>query len=291
MVARRVFEAVIPIELDAGDPASAVGAEVDAVVHDVLGGEYDAPYFARALTILDLGANVGAFTLWAERRWPESAVVAYEPDPEAFALLERNVRDHGRIRCVNAAVYPTDASTLALVRRAGRDVEATLAPLAAEFLADAEPEARIDVAIVHPRSLPSADIIKLDVEGAELAILASLDLSAVSLVMLEYHDLARRRAIERLTEETFVVERVVSHPWAPYVRDRRYRRRSDDDEYGVLILANRRLDRVHRSDAVRVPAGGPTGLREACAPLPALAAAAARRRAASVRSLIRRGLR
>jgi hypothetical protein len=156
-------------------------------------------------------------------------------------------------------------------------------------LSDVASEAIIDVATVHPRSLPRADIIKLDVEGAELAIVESLDLAAVSLVMLEYHDLQRRRAIEKLTADTFVVERVTSHPWAPYLRDRRYRQRAADDEYGVLILANRRPQRLRRSDAVRVSAAsGPTSLRQACAALPALAIAAARRRAASLRPRVGR---
>jgi FkbM family methyltransferase len=291
-VAPQVFEAVVALELDVGDPSGDVGAEVGTVVRDVLSGEYDTPYFGCGLRILDLGANVGAFALWAELRWPDSRVTAYEPDPEAFALLKRNVRGRSGIDCVNAAVYPTEAPTGALVRRAGRDVEATLAPLAAEFLAESATEERIEVATVHPRLLPPADIIKLDVEGAELAILACLDLTAVSLVVLEYHDLERRRAIERLTAETFVVERVTSHPWAPYLRGGRYRRRSDEDEYGVLVLANRRLERMQRSDATRVSAArGPHGLRQACASLPRLAAAASRRRATSVRRRLRRALR
>jgi len=161
----RIVDAVVPVELELAGPESASAAR------EVLMGEYDAPYFGERLRILDLGANIGAFSLWAQRRWPGSTITAYEPEPEAFALLERNTR--GEIRCVNAAVYPTDAPTTAFVHRA----------------------------------------------------------------------------------------------------------RAEDDEYGVLVLVNRGQTRLRRNDAVRVPAAGaPQGLREAVAPVPGLALAAARRR-------------
>src|SRR3954454_8777689 len=112
------MDAVVPVELALAGPESASAAR------DVLSGEYDAPYDGEGLRILDLGANLGAFWLWAQRRWPHSTITAYEPEPEAFALLERNTGV--RVRCVNAAVYPTDAATTTFVRRAGADIEGPL---------------------------------------------------------------------------------------------------------------------------------------------------------------------
>ena len=48
--------------------------------------------------IVDVGAGVGDFTLAAARRFPKSEVHAFEPNPRAFELLERNVRRrrHGK---------------------------------------------------------------------------------------------------------------------------------------------------------------------------------------------------
>jgi tRNA G37 N-methylase Trm5 len=42
-------------------------------------------------TVLDIGANVGLHTLPLSRRVDGGQVVAFEPDPANFALLERNL--------------------------------------------------------------------------------------------------------------------------------------------------------------------------------------------------------
>jgi FkbM family methyltransferase len=266
-----VIDAVVPVEL------ALAGSESASAAREVLAGEYDAPYDGEGLRILDLGANLGAFSVWAERRWPHSTITAYEPEPGAFALLERNTG--ARVRCVNAAVYPSDAATMTFVRRAGADIEAAVTTEAGAFLAELPPDQLIEVATVHPRDLPAADVVKLDVEGAEAVILAALDLSEAALITLEYHDRARRDAIERLTAGEFDVVRRTAHPWAPYLRGDRYRPRSSEDEYGVLVLVRRGQTRLRRSDAHRLAAVTPAvGLREAVAPVPRLALAAARRR-------------
>ena len=47
-------------------------------------------------TAIDLGANIGYFTLLlAQLVGQDGQVVAFEPDPENFQLLERNVRANG----------------------------------------------------------------------------------------------------------------------------------------------------------------------------------------------------
>ena len=60
-------------------------------VQKVLGGEYDIPYRHSAPVILDIGANVGSLAAWALKRWPGCYVRCYEPLPDNFALLKRNL--------------------------------------------------------------------------------------------------------------------------------------------------------------------------------------------------------
>lgn len=55
------------------------------------------PYFDRLLTkgqtVVDVGANVGQFTLWAAKRvGTEGMVVAFEPDRSSFEKLLKNVQ-------------------------------------------------------------------------------------------------------------------------------------------------------------------------------------------------------
>jgi len=50
----------------------------------------------RGMTALDLGANIGYFTLIAAKLvGPEGKVFAFEPEPENFSLLQRNVSING----------------------------------------------------------------------------------------------------------------------------------------------------------------------------------------------------
>ena len=47
-------------------------------------------------TVIDVGANVGYYTLLAARKvGPRGKVVAFEPDPESFSFLKRNVKANG----------------------------------------------------------------------------------------------------------------------------------------------------------------------------------------------------
>jgi len=41
-------------------------------------------------TIVDIGAHVGSFTVLCHHYWPEAKIVAIEPHPDSFDLLQRN---------------------------------------------------------------------------------------------------------------------------------------------------------------------------------------------------------
>ena len=60
-------------------------------VQKVLDGEYEVPYEAILPVILDIGANVGSFAAWALKRWPGCHVHCYEPLPDNFVLLKKNL--------------------------------------------------------------------------------------------------------------------------------------------------------------------------------------------------------
>ena len=58
--------------------------------------------FAPA-TIVDVGANIGLFSLWAARCFPDASVQAYEPNPYIAAICGNNVGQVG-IRLYSEAV-------------------------------------------------------------------------------------------------------------------------------------------------------------------------------------------
>jgi FkbM family methyltransferase len=65
-------------------------------------GDYD--------LILDLGANIGAASIWLHDRHPEAQILAVEPDPVITPLLRLNTEPFDRITVVQAAVGVEDGS-------------------------------------------------------------------------------------------------------------------------------------------------------------------------------------
>ena len=150
----------------------------------VLDGEYESGLDATGLTILDIGANVGSFALWAMRRWPGSTVHCYEANPDTFALLAANTRGLQRIHAVNAAVFPTSNGGKArFFSRYAGDGEAGLLDYIGDTFRAGVIEATHEVDVVTPALLPEADVIKLDIEGGEAAVLEALDLGPVPAVV------------------------------------------------------------------------------------------------------------
>lgn len=152
---------------------------------DVLQGAYDVPYEGEPI-ILDIGANIGAFARWAKQRWPKSVVHCYEPNESNYALLGRTVDYYG---LTGVHVYP-----VAVAHEDGQKPLHHNGPncgewsLAINAATHGEP---LMVPCVDAASLPDADIVKVDTEGAEPLILSRMaqagKLNRVQAVMLEYH--------------------------------------------------------------------------------------------------------
>src|SRR4051794_21989368 len=129
-------------------------AEVDTAL-DALG---------RPLRILDIGANIGLFGIWALGRWPHAEIDAYEPEPRNAALHRATIAHNDR------------AASWRLHEAAAGNVAGTLRFAAGRYAmgGPAEPgdPRAIDVPVVDVLdAMAGADLIKIDAEGGEWAIL------------------------------------------------------------------------------------------------------------------------
>ena len=129
------------------------------------------------MTMIDLGANIGYFSLVGARSVGSSGrVYAFEPDPVTFAILDKNVRAsglHDVIRTINKAVTDTEGTVL-LFRYA---VDSGMNNLY-------RGEGGLDTGVmVSTTSLDSffekdgwaqVHLIKVDIEGAETAAFAGM---------------------------------------------------------------------------------------------------------------------
>jgi FkbM family methyltransferase len=161
-------------------------------VQKVLRGEYDVPYEHPGPVVLDIGANIGAFALWALDRWPGCRLHCYEPLPSNFELLERNLA-HRLGPAVS--LYPFAIGDPARTRLfLGRNNcgEASFFDLGEQS------SESVEVVTRPPSVLPEAQVIKIDAEGCEVEILSGLAAIHFDVVLLEYHAERNRRRIDAL---------------------------------------------------------------------------------------------
>lgn len=119
---------------------------------------------------LDLGANLGLHSIAMARCGFD--VIGFEPDPVHFKHLTRNIAANGAatVRPTMAAVSTT-AGTMEFVRVLGNTTGSHLAGAKANVYGDIE---RISVRVEPFTALiEGIDLVKMDVEGHESAILAT----------------------------------------------------------------------------------------------------------------------
>jgi FkbM family methyltransferase len=136
----------------------------------------------RSPKIMDLGANIGLFGLYAFGLWPDARVLAYEPDPANAALLEQTIRLNNfeerwevrRCACSNhAGVVPFAVGRYSESRIVVPGRSDTLSVPVVDLLAQDH----------------NVDLLKMDIEGSEWAILADPRFShlAAGALVLEWH--------------------------------------------------------------------------------------------------------
>ena len=94
-----------------------------------VGGTYDHPQIKlpERATIIDVGANVGLFTIWAARKHSPRTILAYEASPITHECLVENVARH-----VDSAVTRATCINLTVSREAGRKLVLHQPPWVAE---------------------------------------------------------------------------------------------------------------------------------------------------------------
>lgn len=172
-------------------------------VQQVLAGEYALPRGWRIETprrVVDVGANVGAFAIWAREQWPRCELDCYEPHPDNAAMLRRNVEQLGEGVRVHETAVVEETDTLKSWLYDGRNNcgEASL------WRGGEQLDSGRMVECIPARDLPACDILKVDTEGCELEILRGYPhLDALLCVMLEWHRYEDRWAIGALLAGSF----------------------------------------------------------------------------------------
>jgi FkbM family methyltransferase len=163
--------------------------------------------------VVDVGANIGAFAVWAAAR-SQGGLLAIEPHPANAECLRRNLAANGarNFRVAECAVSDAPGSLpLALGASATthRLLEAGERVTGGDTL-----EVRVATLpeLLAENGFPRVDFLKLDCEGAEGRILPALPqalCSAIRCIALEFHDdlspLGHEALARLLSERGFAV--------------------------------------------------------------------------------------
>lgn len=170
--------------------ALVVGQQADLLVlHDVfvlMTYAVDLDESPRA--VIDLGAHIGLATLFFRSRYPDAHILAVEPDPSSYAMLARNVGGLSNVKILNVAagaengtatLFKQDSTWASSLHRAEGPRGAV------------EIETRSLDTMLGDLAEPRVDLLKIDIEGAERAVLTNSSLlgSRVGMVVGEFHKL------------------------------------------------------------------------------------------------------
>lgn len=185
-------------------PFPFIGGEgsIKPFLEHVLAGEYDIAgvELSSPPVVLDIGANVGAYTWWALERWPGCTVWAYEPEQHNFEAFNANLIRHPDARNVHverrAIVQCASATQVTLYQSQINGGMHSLIPgLAGEGCVP------MQVPSLDASRLPIADVVKIDAEGIEGWLVVELLLRFSPLVIsVEWHHEDLRKSITRVCE-------------------------------------------------------------------------------------------
>lgn len=141
--------------------------------------------------VVDIGANIGAFSLYAASSAKNVSVYAFEPMPENFKSLQENIRNNihkNNIEIFQSGVAGTNNK---------RKLFLNDSPFHTLYATDTDNNEYLEIEcltlddIFKNNSLDKIDILKLDCEGAEFEILYQTPkdyIARINEIRMEYHN-------------------------------------------------------------------------------------------------------
>lgn len=168
-------------------------SDLDVIRQVFVRREYECVANERDVSlIIDCGANIGCTSFFLLHHYPQARVIAVEPDPDNFAMCQRNLKRFGdRAVVVNSGVWPT-VTPLRVVRgsyRDGQDWSVQVRPACEGERPDLMGTTVLDLIDSSERKI--VDLLKIDIESAEIQLFskdAEKWLPLTRCLVIELHD-------------------------------------------------------------------------------------------------------
>jgi FkbM family methyltransferase len=158
----------------------------------------------RPKLIVDLGANVGYSSAYFLSRFKECSVIAVEPEPSNFAILQKNIAQYGdRATAIQGAVWPNKENLSLLHRGQGHEWGVTILPSPSGMVRGITMSE-----IIALSGQDRISLLKVDIEGAEDPLFSEAKewIHKVDNIVIELHgDRASKTFFSAVEESRFAI--------------------------------------------------------------------------------------
>lgn len=146
--------------------------------------------------VIDLGANIGIFTLYAAGIAPTVQVHAFEPASRSFALLQQNIKANSlsNVHCYRCSVSARVGQDTLYIASTGSTADTMISsriPVQGMLLAEHVDCLSLDELFAFCR-IDICNFLKVDVEGSEFDIFSAASpgtLQKIERIAMEYHEM------------------------------------------------------------------------------------------------------
>lgn len=164
------------------------------------------PIEEEVRVIADIGANVGAASLYFKSVYPSATIHAFEPASETFSLLQYNA---GQVNDIHIYNYGLSDKNDSVKLYRGTIDSVTNSVFVGQKTGESEIIQLCAAAEIFSKlGLVAVDILKIDTEGCEVPILTSLaDVQdSTKVIYIEYHCEEDRLTIDALLSKTHYLQ-------------------------------------------------------------------------------------
>jgi FkbM family methyltransferase len=143
--------------------------------------------------IVDCGANVGYSSAYLLNRFPNSFVVAIEPDPENYSVMKENLKPYkNQVQMLNSAIW-SHSAPLKMSEQKYRDGKEWSRQVRECKPGETALFSGVDIGTLLKESgRERISILKMDIEGSEAVVFSNLSpdgwINQVDVIVIELHD-------------------------------------------------------------------------------------------------------
>ena len=157
----------------------------------------------EAKVIVDIGANIGAASIFFANTYPSASIYSFEPVTINFDLLKKNTSNFKNIKIFKNGIFSEEKLSKINVDPDTPGRSSILKDWTNKSVSEDIKLVTLEN-ILGPEIIKKIDILKIDTEGCETQIVSSIEhyLLSIRVIYLEYHSSEDRNKIINLMENS-----------------------------------------------------------------------------------------